>query len=1069
MTRPGNESPWGKIMRSLQNNNFSRFPFVRSCLGMLLFVFTAPMNAGTYTTYAAWSDAGNNQQGHMYIYSGGYPSTDVTLFNATTPNTSMTAVYCGFPVLAVGPYQPIAEVGSCPNPPTAGFGNNYFRCASTNPIVWEVEEPIYSSEADSHDFLAAADTNNYIGAIFMTYMRHDARAGATSDYGDQCAVFNVGNSPITVTVRRWVGVPPAGAWGAVLITSPPIPAKGVWMYSPSDPGTHDRGGTLAAAEGHYRYDITGGTGMLYKGDTFGPYIAPGNRDNLVLFGPDINTGAKVGTDLVGAVTTDGGAPHIVINNQSTAPANYSILKFNPTTPGFCCVPGGGGGGTETIWPVSGNDPSGTWTVVSSGTITPLNSAFYNAGVNMNAGFYRVQSNNGEPLSAEFGSAILQQTWCDGDYLFASDTRLAFGQKFNLGGKFFTSQVTGDPVQLHVVAPLAGTVVHVWIDGSISGPSFYNLTQTTGVNDAGLAFPFVMPANTFENWTAHIVASKIIYAYVMSTTDATTKGGETFFSVPPPINPILIASKSVNKAVATLGDIMTYTLVAQNPGSNPVINGQLWDTLPPGVTLLSSSLVPTISTSPFYEWDLGGVAGGAAVTVVLTVQVVAGVQLEVKHNIATAKSQLTQPFPSSDAPFTILIPGANLQKTVNKAQAMPGDTLTYVLTYTNTQPPLPGTPKLDLQVKDGTNNSGQSQFLFKVTNYSGANININDLQICWWINNSSPPGVYNYFNDYGGGTAPYVWGGPTTTGAVTTWSPPQTLPPLRQANEKLCIQATSGQILADAQSWLDIQPRFALNYPQVFDNPLDDYSHPTGSASYINDHHFALYYQGQLVTEYTNASTPDPQSGTEPSYLWMEDFVPSYITYQGDASQGLTGVAAVSLPQLTWSEDSVAPGTSKSYTWWGVIGAATPAGTVIPNNADYSVGSGPGLSNLVTTLVGSANVSLVKSINKNIYTFGETVTYCFAWSNTGTAAVNVTIYDTLPTVLTYVGASVAPTTQTGNFLVWNLGSQAANSSGSVCAYGVISAYPSLPRNLWQPYDPRYWVELMAYLNPAQRVP
>ncbi len=61
------------------------------------------------------------------------------------------------------------------------------------------------------------------------------------------------------------------------------------------------------------------------------------------------------------------------------------------------------------------------------------------------------------------------------------------------------------------------------------------------------------------------------------------------------------------------------------------------------------------------------------------------------------------------------------------------------------------------------------------------------------------------------------------------------------------------------------------------NDLDDYSHPTGSGSPIEDHHFALYYQGQLVTEYINPTTVDPNTGTEPSYLWMEDYVPANVT------------------------------------------------------------------------------------------------------------------------------------------------------------------------------------------------
>jgi uncharacterized repeat protein (TIGR01451 family) len=926
----------------------------------------------------------------------------------------------------------VFEVGSCPVPPAAGFGNNYFRCQSSNPIVWEVEENIISSEEDSHDFLAAADTNKYIGQVFMTYMRDDAKAGATTDYGDQVAVINNGATPITVNVRMWAGTPPAGAWGAVLITSPSIPAKGVWMYSPSAPATHDRGGTDGAAQGHYRFDISGGTGMLYKGNTFAAYTAPGNRDNMILFGPDMGDGGKVGDDLVGVVVTDGGGPHIVITNQGPANATYEILKFNPTTPGFF-------NGTEYLWPVDGDDPTGSWVQVATGTIATSASDFYNAGALTNAGFYRVRSTNGQPLSAEFGSAILQQTWCDGDYIYASDTRLAFGRRFNFGGKFFSAANNADPVQLHVVAPLANTTVHVWVDGSVSGPAFYNVTQTTTVADAGLAFPFAMPGSTFETWTCHIQSDKVIYSYVMSSTDATSSApGETFFSVPPPINPLVVASKSVNRSTATLGDTLTYTLVAENPGSGTVTNAKIWDTLPSGVTFVSASPAPTLSTPPFFMWNLGSIASGQASTVTMAAVITAGYQLEVKHNTATAGSDLTPPFESNDAPVTILIPGANLQKTVDKAQAMPGDTLTYVLSYTNTQPPLPNTPKLDLLVKTGTYDAGGLKHDFEVINNDAFPININDLMICAWVNNSSPPGLVTFANDYGGGTSPWVWGGPTLTGTAVAWNPPQSLPANRQANQELCIHATSGQTLAAGQTWNAITGRFVLSYPQAWDNHLDDYSRDPASGSYVSDHHFALYYQGKLVTEYSNSSTPDPNTGLEPAYIWLEDFVPSDVNYLAS-----TPAATVAGPQLTWTLDAVAPASTVKFTFTGTVKAGTPPGTIIYNDADYSTAAGPGISNKVQTLVGNATLSVVKSINKNVFTFGETVTYCFAWSNTGTAAVNVTIWDTLNSVLTYVGSDHAPTSVSGNFLLWDLGTQAANTSGSVCVYARISAYPMLP--------------------------
>jgi uncharacterized repeat protein (TIGR01451 family) len=1015
----------------------------------LPFGFAASLSAGTYTTYAAWSDVAGKNRGRMYIYSGNYPSTDVTLYNATAPNVQMNNVYCGFPVLGVGPYQPVAEVGSCP--PGGGFGNNYFRCTSNNPIIWEVEENIASSEEDSHDFLAAADTTSYIGSVFMTYMRDDTRAGAGILFGDQVAIINPGAGPVTVQVRRWVGAVPGGAWSApIALANNAIPPMGVWMWAPDMNGTLGGGGTEGASEGHYRFDISGGQGMLYKGNTYNPYTAPGNRDNLVHMGPDIGDGAKVGSDLVGAVVTDGQSPHIVITNQGAAPADFEILKFNPAV-----------AGDAGLWPISHSNAGGAWAVVQTGSIALNDSFFYNAGALTNAGFYRVRSTNGQPLSAAFGSRILQELWCDGDYLFASDTRRAFGRLFRFGGAFFNG---ADPIQLHVVAPLANTNVTVTIDGSIAGPGFYTSTQMTTVPDAGLSFAFMRPASGNQFFTARITADKIVYVYVMSSTSASsTAPGETFFSVPPPIDPILLVTKSVNRSVATLGDTLTYTLVAENPGSGNVTNAQLWDTLPPGVSLVGATPPPSSNLGSLYVWDLGTVPGQGAITVSIAIAVNSGTQLEVKHNTASTLSELTQHFESNDAPFTILIPGADLTKSVDKAQAMPGETLTYVLTYTNTTPPLPGTPRLNLQARSGSYDAGQYRTDFRVSNHSGAPININDLRVCYWVYDDAPASNLNFANDYGGGTDPWAWGGATVTGTRSAWTPPQTLPGDRRANLQLCIQPTSGQTLAAGQSWTDIQPRWFVNHPETFDNHADDYSRAPGAA-YTNDHHFALYYQGTLVTEYLDASTPDPDSGREPSYLWLEDLVPANVNYVGSQPP-----ATLALPQLTWMLDSVAPASSVSFTWWGTIDPATPGGTVIPNDANGQTSDGPTLSNRVETLVGSAHVSLIKSINKSVFTFGETVSYCIAWSNTGTASVNVRIWDTLDPVLTYAGSDNGGTLIPPRLVLWDLGPQPANSGGTVCVQAQITAYPLKPFQPLQLYAYESWLRAGRRLLGARPEP
>ena len=326
-------------------------------------------------------------------------------------------------------------------------------------------------------------------------------------------LINPGPGAITVNVRRWTGVPPAGAWGGVIRTSPSIPAKGIWMWAPDEDAGQTEGGTLVASEGHYRFDVSGGNAMLYKGNSFTP-LAPGaNRDNLFLMAPDINTGLKIGTDLVGAAFTQLSTPKISVTNQGASNADFQILHFVPTTAG-------------TQWPMTGLDPSGSWVVVSTQTgLVPGKAFFYNVAVD---GYYRVVSTNGVYLSAGMGASLVSEAYCDGDYLYATDTRRAYGTVFQWGARL--DYGGGLPLEVHVVAPYAGTSVRVDIFDT-ANTLIWTSTQVSGPNDVGLRFPVVGTAGT--DYNAKITSTRLVYAYVMSSDVINFFApGETFFSVPP---------------------------------------------------------------------------------------------------------------------------------------------------------------------------------------------------------------------------------------------------------------------------------------------------------------------------------------------------------------------------------------------------------------------------------------------------------------------------------------------------------------------------------------------------------
>jgi|ERR1035437_1120781 hypothetical protein len=124
------------------------------------------------------------------------------------------------------------------------------------------------------------------------------------------------------------------------------------------------------------------------------------------------------------------------------------------------------------------------------------------------------------------------------------------------------------------------------------------------------------------------------------------------------------------------------------------------------------------------------------------------------------------------------------------------------------------------------------------------------------------------------------------------------------------------------------------------------------------------------------------------------------------------------------------------------------GGFVPNISAYSGCGVPtaGMSMLVRQKfnVLCPFVNITKSINKNIVTLGETITYCFNYTNTDTAPWIFNIWDTIPAVTDFAGCDHGCTTQTAgsNVIVsWPV-TVAPGGSGSVCTWVAANRYPML---------------------------
>ncbi len=196
---------------------------------------------------------------------------------------------------------------------------------------------------------------------------------------------------------------------------------------------------------------------------------------------------------------------------------------------------------------------------------------------------------------------------------------------------------------------------------------------------------------------------------------------------------------------------------------------------------------------------------------------------------------------------------------------------------------------------------------------------------------------------------------------------------------------------------------------------------------------------QYTLTYRNNST-----FTVPAGSVVADTLPAGLTFVS-ASPAATSTSGST---RSWTLGALAAGTSGTITINATVATSAPAS--VSNTGTIAVPSGytdstPGNnSSTVTTTIQRPDVSVVKT-GPATALVSDTITYQITWRNIGTApAASVVVRDTLPAGLSYVSASPAPSSVSGQTLIWNLGTQAAGASGtiSVQAQVLMSAPVSL---------------------------
>ncbi|PFC46826.1 cell surface protein [Bacillus thuringiensis] len=450
------------------------------------------------------------------------------------------------------------------------------------------------------------------------------------------------------------------------------------------------------------------------------------------------------------------------------------------------------------------------------------------------------------------------------------------------------------------------------------------------------------------------------------------------------SPNIQATKSVNKSVAAIGDILTYTVTIPNTGLLPANNAIFIDSLPNGTSFIPGTVtvdnVPQTNANPAAGISLGTINNGTSRTVTFQATVVSLPSQNPISNTANITFQYT-PIAggttfnglatSNSAGTQINLADINGTKSVNKLFTDIGETLTYSIALTN------------------IGNIAATNVIYTDPIPSGTTFIPGSVT----VNGVTQAGA----NPANGISIGSIAANSTTT--TTTISFQVFVPAIPQTNPILNSGTTTYQ-------YIPVPNQPAVSGTDTTNIVSTQVNNATVTMVKAVDKNFADI--GDTLT-YTVSFTGT--GNTNANNVIFTDVIPTGTTFVLNSLtiDGTTQVGAN--PANGVNIGSIPSGTTKNITFQVVVNTI-PASNVVSNgsSASYQYTVNPSQSpvtknissNLVSTQINNANVTLTKSANKQFATIGETIGYTILITNIGnTAANNVQLTDPLPngTILT----------------------------------------------------------------------
>ena len=453
---------------------------------------------------------------------------------------------------------------------------------------------------------------------------------------------------------------------------------------------------------------------------------------------------------------------------------------------------------------------------------------------------------------------------------------------------------------------------------------------------------------------------------------------------------LLASKTVCRAYADVGYILTYTIPLSNKGNTSTNSITLVDSIPNGVTFIDGSLIQddvAIEGNPIPPGvTLNNISPNTTSTVSFKVKVDS---IPPTNSISSSATiifdYVVDPTNNSlgldsvDTNMTLTtVSAANLSATTsaNKSFASINDTITYTMTIINTGNTVTDSVLFIDTLPDGIT------FVEDSLNQDGININNTTYSPGVILNNIQPNSV---------STISFM-------GLVTSIPKLNQVENLGEINYSYIIDNTDySKVTNNCSLSTNVVTTTLIHVSLLSHKDVDMLLADVGSTLTYN---VVLTNNGTTITNTITFMDTIPEGVS---------FVEGSLTQDGISIEGDPIETGVTLK-------NIAP-DAKSTVSYKIKVDKIPANNIICSSAstifDYIIdptsnilGNGSTNTNLTLTTVSAANLYSIETIDKPYADLGEIVTYTLSVNNSGlTGTNNILLVDTLPTGFTFVENSL----------------------------------------------------------------